>query len=298
MDRLEMLRTFIAVADKGSFAEAARSLNMTPSTATRAIKDLEESLGLTLLMRTTRSVRLTEAGEGYIARCRAALAELDAAERDVRGVGAKPHGTLVVTAPMVFGRLHIVPVIDAVIRANPDLNIRLLLLDRVVRMVEEGIDVAVRIADLSDSAFHAVRVGEIRKVVTASPAYLETHGAPASVAELAAHRLIHFDGLAGPPGEWRFGASGRPALRLEPRLIVNSADAAIQAACLGMGITRALSYQVANDIAAGRLQRLLIDQEPPPVPVHLLFQGQRSASPNLRVFIEAAKQYFRTAQLG
>jgi DNA-binding transcriptional LysR family regulator len=298
MDRLEMLRTFIAVADKGSFAEAARGLNMTPSTATRAVKDLEESLGLALLMRTTRSVRLTEAGEGYIARCRTALGELDAADKDVRGVGAEPRGTLVITAPVVFGRLHVVPIIHELIDAHPHLNVRLLLLDRVVRVVEEGIDIAVRIADLSDSSLHAARVGAVGKVVTASPSYLEAHGEPSSVADLYHHRLINFDGLAGPPGEWRFGVSGRPSVRLEPRMTVNSADAAIKAACRGMGITRTPSYQVAQEIADGRLKRLLIEHEPPPVPVHLLFQGQRSSSPNNRVFIDAAKSYFKEANFG
>lgn len=293
-----MLRTFIAVADKGSFAEAARNLNMTPSTATRAVKDLEESVGLALLMRTTRSVRLTDAGEGYIARCRAALAELDEAERDVRGIGAEPRGTLVVTAPVVFGRLHVVPIIDRLISEHAHLNVRLLLVDRVVRMVEEGIDLAVRIADLSDSSLHAVRVGEIRKVLTASPAYLAAHGEPSSVADLYNHRLINFDGLAGPPSEWRFGATGRPSVRLDARLTVNSADAAIKAACLGMGITRTPSYQVARDVAEGQLVRLLQEHEPPAVPVQLLFQGQRSSSPNIRVFIEAAKTYFKSADLG
>ncbi|USI73513.1 LysR family transcriptional regulator [Sphingomonas morindae] len=293
-----MLRTFIAVADKGSFAEAARSLNMTPSTATRAVKDLEDSLGLALLMRTTRSVRLTEIGESYIARCRAAIGELDAADNDVRGVGEVPRGTLVITAPVVFGRLHVVPIVDGLVAAYPDLNVRLLLLDRIVRVVEEGIDVAVRIADLSDSALHAARVGAVSKVLTASPRYLEEHGEPCSVADLHKHRLINFDGFSGPPGEWRFGMAGRPSIRLDARVTINNADAAILAACRGMGITRVNSYQVAAEIADGRLKRLLVEHEPPPAPVHLLFQGQRSSSPNIRAFIDAAKTYFKSANLG
>jgi DNA-binding transcriptional LysR family regulator len=292
MDRLETLRTFVAVAERSSFAEAARQLNMSPTTATRAIKDLEQALGVTLFMRTTRSVRLTDQGASYLERCRTAIADLDAAGEEVRGGAAEPRGTLVVTAPLLFGRMHILPIIDALLRAYPALDARLILVDRVVRMVEEGIDVAVRIADLSDSALHTVRVAEVRRVVIASPAYLSGRGEPRSVTDLHDHTLVAFDGLTSPPGEWRFANIGKPAIRVAPRLTVNSSDAAIAAAKAGLGITRALSYQVAAEIKAGTLSRLLVELEPPPVPVHLVFQGARRSSPNIRTFIEAAKTYF------
>jgi DNA-binding transcriptional LysR family regulator len=291
MDRLEALKTFIAVADRSSFAEAARQLNMSATTATRAVKDLEQDLGVTLFMRTTRSVRLTDEGTSYLERCRAAIADLDAAEEEVRGGGAEPRGVLVVTAPVVYGRLHVLPIIDRLIRTHPALDARLMLIDRIVRMVDEGIDVAVRIADLSDSALHATRVAEVRKVVVASPDYLAQCGEPRSATDLHDHTLITFDGFAGPAGEWRFGASGKPTVRIAPRLATNSADAAIAAAMAGLGITRALSYQVAAEINSGALKPLLVDLEPPPVPVNLVFQGLRRSSPNIRAFIEAAKHH-------
>lgn len=292
MDRLDSLRTFIAVADKGSFTEAARSLNVSGTAATRAVSSLEAALGVTLFMRTTRSVRLTEEGAAYLERCRAALADLDDAAEMLRGRTSEPRGTLVVTAPVVFGRLHILPVVTQLLARFPAFDVRLMLIDRVVRLAEEGIDVAVRIADLSDSALHALRVAEVRRVLTASPDYLAKHGEPRSATELHEHVLISFDQLAGANSEWRFGATGKPAIRIAPRLTVNSADAAIAAARAGLGIVRTLSYQVAEDIAAGRLKPVLVDLEPPPVPVNLVFQGSRRSSPNVRTFLDTAKLHF------
>ena len=296
MDRLDALRTFIAVADKGSFTEAARSLNVSGTAATRAVASLEASLGAALFRRTTRSVRLTDDGIAYLDRCRAALADLDDAAEMLRGRSSEPRGTLVVTAPVVFGRLHILPVITGLLERFPALDVRLSLIDRVVRLAEEGIDVAVRIADLSDSALHALRVAEIRRVLTASPEYLMQHNAPKSASDLHDHALISFDQLAGATSEWRFGQTGKPAIRIAPRLTVNSADAAISAARAGLGIVRTLSYQVADDIAAGRLTPLLVDLEPPPVPVNLVFQANRRSTPNVRAFLDAAKLYFANRQ--
>lgn len=295
MDKLNTLRTFVAVAELSSFAEASRKLSMSPTTATRAIQDLEQALGVTLIMRTTRSVRLTDQGAAYLERCRAAIVDLDAAEEEVRGIAAVPRGTLVITAPVMFGRLHILPIIAGLIESYPGLDVRLTLVDRVVRVVEEGVDVAVRIADLSDSALHAIRVAEVRKVVTASPSYFAQHGEPQTVTDLHDHTLIAFDSLAGPSGEWRFGSSGKPAIRINPRLVVNSSDAAIAAAKSGVGITRVLSYQIAAELQTGALRTVLTDLEPPPIPAHLVFQGARRSSPNIRAFIEAAKAYFSRA---
>ena len=293
MDRFEALKTFVAVADHRGFSEAARSLRVSPTAASRAIAELEESLGVTLLRRTTRSVGLTPEGAAYLERCRLALDELDDAARSLRGENAEPRGALIVTAPVVFGRMHILPVVTKLLRAHKNLDVQLMLIDRVIRLVEEGIDVAVRIADLSDSSLHAVRVAEVRRVLVASPAYLADRGAPADVADLLKHDLIAFDNFAV-NGEWRFTKSGRPAIRCEPRLLTNSAEAAIDGALDGLGIARALSYQVDAHVLAGRLRYLLPEFDPPAVPVNLLFQPSRRRSPNVRALIAATQDYFRS----
>ncbi|MFA6984641.1 MAG: LysR family transcriptional regulator [Arenimonas sp.] len=292
MDRIDRLRTFLAVADHSSFAEAARRLRLSPAAATRAIATLERDLGVALFRRTTRSVRLTDEGAAYLERCRHALDELDDAARSVRGENAEPRGTLSITAPIVFGRMHIAPIAGRMIKAFPQLNVRLMLIDRLVGLVEEGIDVAVRIADLADSSLHAVRIGEVQRVLVASPGYLQTRGVPSTPAELAGHDIVAFENLAL-NNEWRFNASARQAFRFEPRLLLNNADAAIDAAMAGLGITRVLSYQVASHVAEGRLEHVLPNLAPPPVAVSLLFQGNRRRSPNVRAFLATAHEYFR-----
>lgn len=294
MDRLDMLRTFAEVADRASFTEAARERRISPTAASRAVASLERMLGVSLFRRTTRQVALTPEGATYLEQCRHALALLDDAARTLRGEDAEPRGLLVVTAPVVFGRMHILPLIADLLCAHPALDVRLTLTDRVVRLVEEGIDVAVRIADLPDSALHAVRLGEVRRVLVASPGYLAARGAPSAVEALGEHDLIVFDAFAQ-NGEWRFGGKGRPALRVEPRLLTNSVEAAIDAAVAGLGITRALSYQVSSHIAEGRLTAVLSEHEPPAVPVTLLFQTSRQRSPNLRAFVDLASKRLRSA---
>jgi DNA-binding transcriptional LysR family regulator len=296
MDRFEALRTFVAVADHQSFAEAARRLRISPTAASRAIADLEEALGVTLLRRTTRSVGLTPEGAAYLQRCRIALDELDDAERSLRGEDAEPRGELIVTAPVVFGRMHILPIVTKLLRAHPQLDVHLILVDRVIRLVEEGIDVAVRIADLSDSSLHAIRVAEVRRVLVASPAYLAEQGVPAHVSDLLKHDLIAFDSFAL-NSEWRFTQSGRPTIRCEPRLLTNSVEAAIDAALDGLGIARALSYQVDAHVRAGRLRYVLPEFDPPGVPVSLLFQASRRGSPNVQALIAAAQGYFRSGKI-
>lgn len=291
MDQLDALRAFVAVAEARSFTEGARTARVSPTRASRAVAALEVELGVPLLRRTTRSVSLTGEGAAYLERARRALDELDAGARDARGEAQEPRGRLVVTAPVVFGRMHMLPVLNGLLRAHPRLDVELMLLDRVVRLVEEGIDVAVRIADLADSALHAVRLLEVRRMLVASPAYLAEHGAPAGVAALNDHALIGFDGLAA-GGEWRFGPDSRTAVRIMPRLATNSVEAAIDAALAGLGIARALSYQVADHLAAGRLVALLPDAAPPPVPVHLLFAANRRRSPGVRALIDASRAYF------
>lgn len=291
MDRLEMLRTFIAVADQASFAEAARRMRISSTAASRAVAALEQSLGMALFRRTTRSVRLTEEGAVYLERCRSALADLDDAALALRGDAAAPHGKLVITAPVTFGRMHILPIATRLLREFPGLHVELTLIDRVVRLVDEGVDVAVRIGDLSDSALHALKVAEVRRILVASPSYLAEHGAPANVPALHHHALISFTELER-AHEWRFGPAGKPAIRIEPRLTVNAADAAIGAAVDGLGIARVLSYQALRAIDAGRLVALLDDFAPPPLPVHLVYQANRRASVNVRAFIDASREYF------
>ena len=252
MDRLKTLRTFMAVAEHASFAEAGRKLGMSPTTVTRTVAALEASLGVQLLMRTTRSVRLTEEGALFLDRCRAGIAEIDHAFDDARGGGATPRGTLTVTAPVMFGRIYVLPIVVDMLQLYPDLNVRLLLLDCVVNLIDEGIDIAVRIADLPDSSLHMLKVGEVRRVLSASPAYLEQHGRPGAQSELRAHQLIAIDNEAGSRRDWGFSdarGSGRPT-----RLTVNSVDAGIAAAVAGLGLVRTLSYQIADHVAAGRLE--------------------------------------------
>lgn len=292
MDRLTALKTFILVAEHHSFAEAARRMRVSPTAASRSVSELEQTLGAVLLRRTTRSVSLTPEGAIYAERCRRLLDDLDDADRSLRGQDAEPRGGLLVTAPVVFGRMHILPVVTALLARHPALHAQLSLSDRVVRLVEEGVDVAVRIADLSDSALHAIRIAEARRVLVASPAYLDAHGEPSEVAHLHDHPLIMFDNFAL-NREWRFTAEGRPAIRLEPRLLTNSVEAAIDAALADIGIARVLSYQVQEHVRNGRLRYLLEQYEPPPVPIHLVFQANRRRTPNVSAFITEAQAYFR-----
>lgn len=294
MDRLSTLAAFVTIADKGSFAAAAREHRVSPQAITRAVAALEARLGVRLLQRTTRSVRLTDEGALLLARCRQPLVELDDAERAVVGTGAEPQGSLVVTAPVVFGRMHVVPVVADLLRQHPRLVVRLILSDRFAHLVEEGIDVALRIGELADSALRAVKVGEVRRVLAASPAYLEARGTPSRIAELRNHDVIAFTGIAA-SNEWRFGHDSRASVQVSPRLFVNSADAAIGAAAAGLGICRVLSYQVTADVAAGRLRTVLDEAAPPAVPVNLVFHGARAGTPNVRSFLEAAKTRFRHA---
>lgn len=291
MDQFEVIRTFVAVADKGSFVEAARRLRVSATAASRSVAMLEKSLGTALLSRTTRSVRLTEAGALYLERCRTVLADLEDAALALRGDGATPGGTLVIAAPVMFGRVHILPIATRLLQDFPGLKVEMTLVDRIVRLVDEGIDIAVRIGDLSDSSLHALKVAEVRRILVASPDYLATHGRPANVPALHQHALISFTELER-AHDWRFGPAGKPAIRIEPRLTVNTADAAIAAAAAGAGIARVLSYQAMAALTAGQVVTLLDDEAPPPVPVHLVYQANRVASVNVRAFIEAARLRF------
>ncbi|MGB7102195.1 MAG: LysR family transcriptional regulator [Xanthobacteraceae bacterium] len=295
MERLSAMRTFVTVAKLGSFAEAARRMRLSPSVVTRAIAQLEDQLGLTLLMRTTRSLRLTEGGEIYLGNCQQILADVDSAERQARGENAEPSGNLKAAAPILFGRLHVLPVINRVLQMHRALSIQLSLSDRNINLVDEGIDVAVRIGDLGDSSLIAVKLGEVSRVMVASPGYLKARGTPRSPTELADHDIIAFEGI-GSTDEWRFNP-GRKLIRVEPRLSVNSADAAIAAAEAGVGITRTLSYQIKAPVLAGRLKLILQQFAPPQSPVNAIYPARRVASANVAVFVKAARDYFKAHPL-
>jgi DNA-binding transcriptional LysR family regulator len=295
MDRLGAMRVFVSVAKLRSFSEAARHLQLSPSVVTRSIAQLEDRLGLTLLLRTTRSLRLTERGELYLESCQQILQDVDSAERQVRGEDAAPRGTLKVAAPVVFGRLHVLPIVNRVLHDHRDVAVDLTLSDRNVHLVEEGVDVAVRIGELADSRLIAVKLGAVSRVVVASPAYLKGRGVPKSTAELAKHDIIAVEGL-GATNEWRFHGGGKPA-RLDPRLIVNNIDAAIAAAEAGIGITRTLSYQVQASVIAGRLTPILQQFAPPPLPVNAIYPARRIASANIAVFVKIARSHFKAHPL-
>lgn len=289
MDRLDAMSVFAAIVDGGSLSAAGRRLGLPLATVSRKLADLEAHLQTRLITRSTRKLELTDTGREYLEACRRILEQVDEAERAASGAYAHVHGQLVVAAPVVFGRLHLVPVVAAFLDAHADVDIQLRLGDRNVHLIEEHIDVALRIGALPDSSLVATQVGAIRRVVCASPAYLERHGTPRSLDELAAHRCITFDGLDA-AAAWTFvpadGTRRRTSVR--SRLTVSTADAAIEAALLGFGLTRVLSYQVADAVQAGRLVRVLVDDEPPAVPASLIYPGQGRLPMKTRAFIDHA----------
>lgn len=288
MDRLDSLRVFVAVAEDSGFAAAARRLGLSPPAVTRAVAALEARIGARLLHRTTRIVRPTEAGQRFLVDARRILAELEEAEASAAGAQSEPRGTLTLTAPVLFGRLHVAPLVFAFRRAHPQVAVRLLLIDRVVDLLEEGVDLALRIADLPDSSLSALRVGSLRRQVVGSPDYLARRGRPSRPDDLAEHEAIAF-AAGGAPRDWTFG-SGPTRRTVRPRasLFVNNADVAVAAALDGLGLTRVLSYQVAAELADGRLEAVLEDFRTPDIPVHLVHPEGRRASARLRAFLDFA----------
>ncbi|SOE87260.1 transcriptional regulator, LysR family [Burkholderia sp. YR290] len=285
MNRLESMSILIAVVDAGSLSAAARRLDIPLATVSRKVGELEAHLKTRLLHRTTRQLSLTEAGTSYVAACRRILEEIDEVERAATGEYAAPKGELVVTAPVVFGRLHVVPVVADFLAHYPEIDIRLVLTDRVVHLMEEQVDVAVRIGELPDSSLMATGVGTVRRVVCASPGYLETHGVPSRPEELAARECISFEALESMRA-WSFG-SGKAELSVpvRSRFAVNTAEAAIDAAILGVGLIRVLSYQVAGAIRDNTLSVVLDAFESAPLPIHLVHKGQAPLPLKLRAFL-------------
>ncbi len=292
MDRFESLSVFVAVAEQRGFAAAARALYMSPPAVTRAVAALERHLGVTLFHRSTRAVSLTDEGAVLLDRARRILADLREAEQIAMGGRSVPRGQLYVTAPVMFGRLHVLPVINALLASHAGLNARMMLLDRNVRIIEEGIDVAVRIGALADSTLRVVTIGSVRQTIVASPAYLAKHSVPVDPAELASHHSILGSGVRV-GSTWPFGTRGDRIMEVFPRLTVNSIDATIAAAEAGVGLANVLSYQSAAGIANGQLVEVLADHAPSPMPVSLLYDPGRAAMPAVRVFIEAMQEQGR-----
>jgi DNA-binding transcriptional LysR family regulator len=292
MDRLSAMQAFAAVAELQGFAPAARRLAVSASAVTRMVAALEERLGVRLLQRTTRSVTLTDAGARYLDRVRRILAEVDEAEDSAQAEQARPIGRLVVSAPTLFGRMHVSPLMCQYLSAHPSVTGELLLADRMVNLVEEGIDLALRIGQLGDSSLIVRRAGETRRVLVASPAYLANHDEPHVPQDLAKHRVIQFLPLA-PTLEWTFRAAaqaggGDVRVNVMAHYVTNSVDAALWHAEQDGGLTLALSYQVVESVAAGRLRLVLTEHEPPPLPIQWVYPTSRLLSAKVRTFIDLA----------
>lgn len=293
MDRFHLLNVFVAVAEAESFAGAARRLRLSPPAVTRAVVALEERLGVRLLTRTTRVVRVTEAGARYLEDARRIIMELDEADATAAGANATPRGHLAVTAPVLFGKLYVMPIVTEYQSAFEQSTVSALFVDRLVNLVEEGIDVGIRIGELPDSSLRAIRIGRVRRVVVGAPAYLQEHGVPETPQALATHRLVVSSGLS-PTNDWIFeSARGKQTVRVHPRIIANTNDAPLEAAKAGYGLTRLLSYQVAPQLFSGELRAVLTDYEGPDLPVHVVHREGRHGSAKVRSFVDLAVERLR-----
>jgi DNA-binding transcriptional LysR family regulator len=293
MDRLGAMGVFVAVAETGGFSAAGRRLGMPLATVSRKIAELEAHLKAQLFARTTRHVTLTDSGRHYLAACTRLLDELVEAERLASGEYAEPRGVLHLTAPIVFGRLHVIPIVAEFLQAYPQVDIRMHLSDRVVNLLDEHIDLAVRIGALDDSSMTATRVGAVRRIVCASPGYLAARGEPRHPRAIKHHDCVDFANLGAKP-EWQFVEKDRvTAFPIHARLSVNTAEAAIDAAAAGTGLTRVLSYQATHELAAGRLKRILGDFEGEALPVSLVYPANRLMPLKLRAFLDFATPRLR-----
>lgn len=295
MDRLDAMEVLLAVVETGSFSAASRRMGMPLPTVSRKVSELEAHLNTRLLIRSTRKLNLTDAGADYVASARRILDEVGEAERTAAGEYTAPRGELVVTAPIVFGRLHVLPVITEFLMHYSEIDVRLALSDRNAHLIDDHIDVAVRIGALPDSTLRATRVGHVRRIVCASPGFLARHGEPKNLGDLSGLACITFD-MLGARSEWRFmpsGSKNEQTVPIRSRLVVNTAEAAIDAAIAGLGVTRVLSYQATDALAQGQLQIVLSDCEPSPLPVSLLHAGQGLQPLKMRSFIDFAAPRLR-----
>ena len=292
IDRFQAMNVFVQVAEAGGFAGAGRALNMSPPNVTRIIASLEAMLGTRLFVRTTRSVKLTEIGEVYLQDCRRLLEDVAQAEAAAAGSYLAPVGTLTVSAPVLFGRIYVVPLLSAFLQSHPRVVGRTLFVDRITNLVEEGIDVAVRIGHLPDASYAATRVGAVRRITCASPDHLGRCGTPRHPAELTLHRVIGTT-AAWSTREWRFGEASDIVVRIEPALSCNTNDAAIAAAIAGFGLVRVPAYQVAEELRTGALEPVLEAFEEPPLPIHIVYAERQHAPAKNRLFIDLAIERLR-----
>jgi DNA-binding transcriptional LysR family regulator len=295
VDQLDAMRVFLAISETRSFSAAARTLGVPLASVSRKLAALEAHLGARLVSRTTRRMALTEAGQRYLETCRSVVAEVEEADRSLAGDPQQPHGRLAITAPVVFGRLHVLPVVIEFLKQHPRVDARLELADRNLELIDEGLDVAVRIGALPDSSLVARRVGSVRRITCASPAYLRERGTPARPEDLASHACISFAPLSSSE-RWSYPTrGGLQSVRVHSHLVTTGAESALEAAVAGLGIARALSYQAAPAIAAGRLTPILVGYEPPALPVHILHGEGRAPRPKVRAFVALAATRLRAA---
>jgi DNA-binding transcriptional LysR family regulator len=295
MDRLEAMSLLVAVAEAGSLSAAGRKLGAPLPTVSRKISELEAHLNTRLLTRSTRRLALTDSGAAYVAAAKRILDEVSEAERAASGEHAAPRGDLVITAPVVFGRLHVLPVIAEFLSQWPEINVRLVLADRNLHLIDDHIDVALRIGALADSALSATRIGAVRNVVCGSPGYFAAHGVPKRPEDLAALTAVTFDPFS-PSQHWIFrDPKSKREIRapVRSRLSVNTAEAAIDGAAAGLGVTRVLSYQVAQAVQEGRIEIVLAEYEPEPAPVSLIHGGQGLTPLKVRMLLDFAAPRLR-----
>lgn len=297
MDRFEAMSLFVTVTEKGSFSAASRALQVPLATLSRKVADLEALLGARLLLRTTRKLSLTDAGIAYVAAARRILEQVEDAEREAGGEFTTPKGELVITAPILFGRLHVLPIVTDFLSTFPEIQVRLLLADRNLHLIDDNVDMAVRIGALADSSMIATHVGTMRTVTCASPALLAGHGIPKTPHDLARMPCVTFDSPMPSPG-WRFRQPGSHAsieVAIQPRLSVTTAEAAAEAAVRGVGVTRLLRYQVADSLERGALKLILKSFEPTPAPVHLVHASHGQMPVKMRRFLDFAAPRLRRA---
>lgn len=292
MDKLRAMQVFVQIVESGSLTAAADALNVAVPSVVRSLAALEHAVGVRLLNRTTRRSSLSDEGREYYERCRRVLAEVDAADAALSARRVKPKGRLRLTAPVTYGRMHVAPVVLALAARYPAVEVELLLLDRVVDLVEEGIDAAIRIAHLPESSLVATRLGETGRVLCAAPAYLRAAGTPQAPADLATHRCVLFTGLAG-DNEWSFGRDAPTRVRIRPVLRTNQFDVALDAVLQGLGCGQFLSYQVEAMMAKRKLTRILAAHAPPAVPIQVVYPHARLLSPNVRAFVDLAVSRLR-----
>lgn len=298
MDRLESMSTLVAAVEAGSLSAAVRRLRMPLATVSRKVSELEAHLRTRILNRSSRRLTLTDAGRSYFAACKQILDQIDEAERAATGEYTSPRGDLTITAPLVFGRLHALPIVSEFLGAYPEIDVRMIFSDRVTNLSEDRIDAAIRVGELPDSSLVATRIGTIHRVVCASPAYLAARGTPEKPENLENHDCVTFEGLSSPQ-LWSFqGDRTDSSVAVHSRLVVNTAESAIDAAICGVGITRVLSYQIAAAEQAGTLVRVLGSFEPTPTPVNLVYEGQLPLPLKLRAFIDFAAPRLKARLVG